>query len=155
MMKSIEEILAQHSFLKGLDSDIVALIAGCASNARFAVGEYLFRETEEADSFYLVRQGTVALEMHVPGRDPVVFLTLKEGEMLGISWLFPPYRWSYDARAVELTRAFRFDARCLRDKCEQYNRVGYQLMKRFVPPLMERLQAARVQSADLYRSTGP
>lgn len=150
MMKSIDEILAQHPFIEGLDGDTVALIAGCASNARFAAGDYLFRESEGADSFYLVRQGTVALEMHVPGRDSVVFLTLKEGEMLGMSWLFPPYQWSYDARAVELTRVFQFDARCLRDKCERDNRVGYQLMKRFVPPLIERLQTARMQSVDLY-----
>lgn len=149
-MRSIGEILAQHPFMEGLNAETVALVAGCAGNVRFAAGEYLFREGGEADSFYLVRQGTVALEMHVPGRESVVFLTLKEGEMLGISWLFPPYRWSYDARAVELTRAFRFDARCLREKCELDNSVGYQLMKRFVPPLMERLQAARVQSADLY-----
>ncbi len=155
MMKSIEEIVSRHPFLEGLDADIVVLIAGCASNVRFATGEYLLHEGDEADRFYLIRQGTVALEMHVPGRDPVVFLTLKEGDMLGTSWLLPPYRWVYDARAVELTRAFKFDAHCVRDKGEQDNRVGYQMMKRFIPPLIERLQAARVQAADIYGPSHP
>ncbi len=148
-MKSIEELLHPHPFAQGLSDDIIVLIAGCARNVVFQANEYLFREGGNADSFYLVRHGTVALEMFVPGRGPFTFLTVKSGEILGADWLLPPYRWSFDARAVELTRAIAFDGKCLRDKCESDHHVGYELMKRFIPPLVEWLRTARLQSLDL------
>jgi len=149
-MKSIADILRDHPFVEGLEDDIVALIAGCAKNVVFKPGEYIFHEGEDAESFYLIRHGTVALEMFVPGQSPQVFLTLKSGEMLGASWLVPPYRWSYDARAVKLTRAIAFECTCLVEKCEADHHIGYEMMKRFIPPLVDRLQVARIQSIDLY-----
>ncbi len=148
-MTSIEELLRLHPFLRGLPGEIVVLVAGCAKNVVFQPNGFVFREGGDADSFYLVRHGTVALESFVPGRGPISFLTVKSGEILGADWLVPPYRWSFDARAVELTRAIAFDGKCLRDKCEADPRVGYELMKRFVPPLVERLRTARLQSLDL------
>lgn len=149
-MKTIEELLRHHPFIEGLGDDIVALIAGCAKNFVYQANEYIFREGENADYFYLVRHGTVALEMFLPGRGPHTFLTLKSGEILGSAWLIPPYRWTYDARSVELTRAIAFECKCLRDKCEADHHVGYEMMKRFIPPLLERLQTAQLQTADVY-----
>lgn len=149
-MKTIEDLLRGHPFIEGLDEEIVALIAGCATNVVFEAGSYLFRAGEPADRFFLLRHGTVALELYVPGQGEQTFLTVKSGEMLGMTWLVPPYRWAYDARAVELSRAIAFDATCLRDKCEADPHVGYELMKRFVPVLVQRLQAAQLQRADLY-----
>lgn len=149
-MKSLADILREHPFTEGLEDEIVDLIAGCAKNVVFQANEYAFREGERAEFFCLIRHGTVALEMFVPGRGPVSFLTVKSGEILGASWLLPPYRWRYDARAVELTRAIAFECDCLRDKCEADHHVGYEMMKRFIPPLLERLQTARVQSMDVY-----
>jgi hypothetical protein len=78
---------------------------------------------------------------------------LGEGEILGVSWLVPPYRWDFDARAVGLVRAVAFDAACLRGKCEADHDLGYELMKRFVPELVRRMQAARLQSLNLYGQT--
>lgn len=152
-MKKVSELLRQHPFVADLDKEIVELIADCAKNVMFRAGEYIFREGDEARSFYLIRHGTVALEMFVPGRGPLTFLTVKSGEILGLSWLVPPYRWSYDARAVETTRAIAFECTCLRDKCETDPLVGYEMMKRFVPPLIERLEMARIQSANIYGDT--
>ncbi len=149
-MIEIADILRQHPFTQGLDEDIVDLIAGCAKNVVFREGQYVFREGESAEYFFLVRHGTVALEMFVPGRGPLTFLTVKSGEILGSAWLLPPYRYTYDARAVELTRAIAFQCDCLRDKCEADHHVGYEMMKRFMPPLIERLQMARLQSIDVY-----
>lgn len=151
-MKDTADLLNEHPFCKGLDQDIISLIAGCAKNVAFKENEYILNEGKDADSFYLIRHGTVALEMFLPSRGPFTFLTIKGGEILGASWLIPPYRWNYDARAVELTRAIAFDCTCLRKKCEEDHHVGYQLMKRFLPPLIERLTAARLQSTDLYGS---
>jgi CRP/FNR family cyclic AMP-dependent transcriptional regulator len=149
-MKTIEDLLGTHPFTQGLDDEILRLIAGCATNVVFESGSYLFREGGNADRFFLLRHGTVALELFVPGEGARTFLTVKSGEMLGVTWLVPPYRWAYDARAVELTRAIAFDATCLRDKCEADHHVGYELMKRFVPALVERLHAAQLQMADIY-----
>ena len=149
-MKTIEDLLRTHPFTQGLDDEILRLIAGCATNVVFESGSYLFREGGNADRFFLLRHGTVALEMFVPGEGARTFLTVKSGEMLGVTWLVPPYRWAYDARAVELTRAIAFDATCLRDKCEADHHVGYELMKRFVPALVERLHVAQLQMADIY-----
>ncbi len=151
-MKSIAQMLTEHPFAKGLEDAIIEKIAGCARNVSFDANEYVLREGGPASHFYLIRRGHVALEMFAPGRGPVTFISLKGGELLGVSWLLPPYRWSYDARTVEPTRAIEFDAQCLRDKCEADHHLGYEMMKRFIGPLTQRLQAARMQSADMFGS---
>ena len=149
-MKDIADLLRHHPFAEGLDDNMLALIAGCAKNVVLQPGDYFFREGASADSFCLVRHGAVALETFVPGRGAITFLTVKSGEMLGADWLIPPYRSSFDARAVELTRVIAFDGKCLRGKCEADPRVGYEMMKRFIPPLVKRLQSARMQALGMY-----
>ena len=94
------------------------LIAACAGNVHFAAGESLFREGDAADTFYIVRHGSVALETFVPARGPVVIETIEAGEVIGWSWLFAPYRWHFDARALTAVRATAFDGACLRQKCD-------------------------------------
>jgi hypothetical protein len=80
----------------------------------------------------------------------VAFQTAGEGDVVGVSWLVPPYRWLHDARAVDLVRAIGVDARCLRKKCDDDHDVGYAMMQRFVPVLVDRLQATRLQMLDVY-----
>jgi CRP-like cAMP-binding protein len=126
------------------------LVCGCAKNVRFEAGQYLFHEGEPADWFYLLRHGRVALQLTVPGRGAVTFQTIAEGEIVGVSWLIPPYRWTYDAKAIELTRAIAVDASCLRQKCEADHDLGYEMMKRFMPVLIQSLQATRLQILDVY-----
>src|SRR5947207_2959185 len=116
-MKTLEPILSEHPFFEGLDSRYLPLIVSCASNVRFDAGEFIFREGEEANQFYLIREGKVAVEVRDAGSE-IPIQTLQEGEILGWSWLIPPYRWRFDARALEPVRAFALDGRCLRTKCE-------------------------------------
>jgi len=149
-MKSMADLIREHPFIDGLDEAIIALIAGCAKNVVFKAGDYILREGADAEYFYLIREGTVALETYAPGRGPITFLTLKHGDILGASWLVPPYRWNHDARATETTRAIAFECKCLRDKCEADHHVGYEMMKLFIPPLVDRMRIARLQSADVY-----
>jgi CRP-like cAMP-binding protein len=149
-METLERILLEHPFLKGLDRSYIELIVGCASNVRFNAGEFIFREGEEANRFYFIRHGRVALEIFVPERGAITIQTLGEGDVLGWSWLFPPYRWHFDARALELTRAIALDGKCLRQKCEENHDLGYELMKRFAHVIEERLQATRIQLLDIY-----
>jgi CRP-like cAMP-binding protein len=119
---------------------------------RFNAGETIFREGEDADKFYLIRQGKVALETAVPQRGSVIIQTLGEGEVLGWSWLVAPYRWRFDARATELTRAIALDGKCLRGRSEEDHDLGYELMKRAAQIMEQRLQAARLQLLDVYGS---
>ena len=149
-MEGLEQIVREHPFFAGLNEDFLGLVCGCARNVVFQAGDYLFHEGTAADQFYLLRHGRVGLEITVPGRSAVTFQTLVAGEIVGVSWLFPPYRWTYDARALELTRAIALDAACLRGKCEQDHELGYDLMKRFVPVVVERLHATRMQILDVY-----
>jgi CRP/FNR family transcriptional regulator, cyclic AMP receptor protein len=151
-METLEGILAQHPFFKELETRYLQLVIGCASNVRFNAGEFIFREGEEANEFYLIRHGKVALEIFAPPRGSVTVQTIGEGEILGFSWLIPPYHWRFDARALELTRAIALDGKCLRTKCEEDQGLGYQLMKRFSHIVEQRLQATRVQLLDLYGS---
>lgn len=149
-MKSIEDLVRVHPFLEGVDDASIKLMAGCARNVSFDTDHYLLREGATANHFYLIRRGVVALESFVPGREPITFETLKECDFLGVSWLVPPYKWHFDARAVEPVQTVEFDAACLRGKCEANHDLGYELMKRFVPAIMKRLQAARIQCMDIY-----
>ena len=137
-------------FFDGLDSGRLALLTGCAGNVHFAAGENIFREGEPADTFYLVRHGTVALETFVPPLGGVTIQTVEAGEVVGWSWLFEPYRWHLDARALTTVRATGFDASCLRQKCDDDPALGYDLMKRFASVIIERLQWTRLRLLDVY-----
>ncbi|KVD88279.1 Crp/Fnr family transcriptional regulator [Burkholderia ubonensis] len=149
-MEGLERILAEHPFFAGFDAQHLEIVQGCASNRRCDAGQYVFREGEPADEFFLIRHGRIALEISSPGRKPVVIETIGVGEIVGASWLIPPYRWMFDARALELTRLIGIDAACLREKCECDHDFGYQMMKRFLPILAKRLHATRMQILDVY-----
>jgi CRP/FNR family cyclic AMP-dependent transcriptional regulator len=149
-MEGLERIIREHPFFSGLSEEFTALVCGCAKNVRFEASQYLFHEGQPADEFYLLRHGRVALEIASPGRGSLTFETLSEGAIVGVSWLVPPYRWTYDARALTLVRAIAMDAACLRRKCEDDHHLGYDMMKRFIPPLVERLHSTRLQVLDVY-----
>ncbi|OGR83798.1 MAG: Crp/Fnr family transcriptional regulator [Elusimicrobia bacterium RIFCSPLOWO2_01_FULL_64_13] len=151
-MRTLEPILAEHPFLEGLDSRQLQFIVGCAMNVRFNAGEHIFREGGSAEHFFFIREGKVAVEISTPERGPIVIETLGPGEVLGWSWLYPPYRWYFDARAIEMTRAIAIDGKCLRGKCEKDHDLGYEILKRFAKVIINRLQAARIQLLDLYGS---
>ena len=149
-MKTLEGILAKHPFISRLDPRYHQLVVGCASNVRFNAGEFIFQEGTEANTFYLIREGKVALEVVAPGHGSLTIETLGGGEMLGWSWLIPPYRWRFDARAMEMTRAIALDGKCLRAKCEEDHELGYELVKEVVSTLGQRLDATRFRLLDIY-----
>lgn len=153
-MQTLDELIASAPIFAGLAPEHLALIAGCASNERFAAGEYLFREGAAAERFFLIRRGAVSLEIDAPGRGALVIETLHQGDVAGWSWLFEPYRWELDARAREPLAVVAFDGLCLRGKCEVDHELGYQLMRRFAASLTERLQATRMQLLDVYGHAG-
>lgn len=149
-METLEKILVQHPFVEGLPSEHINLILGCAKNAVFEPGKYLFKENEEANNFYIIRSGKVALEIYSPEAGSIIIQTLGEGDIIGWSWMVPPYQWRFDARAIELTRVIQLDGTCLRNKCETDPRLGYEIMKRLANVFEQRINAMRLQLLDLY-----
>ncbi|WP_156688399.1 cyclic nucleotide-binding domain-containing protein [Mycobacterium sp. Marseille-P9652] len=149
-MRTLEGVLVRHPFFAGMDPRYLQSVVGCAANVRYAAGELVLREGEPADHFYLIRSGKIALETHVPGRGGLTVQTLGEGDILGWSWLVPPYNSRFDARAIDPTRAIGFDGKCLRGKCEQDHELGYELQKRVIAVLGEHLDATRFRLLDIY-----
>jgi len=152
-MEDLTRIIAEHPFLAGMTDEHIQLLAGCASNEVFKAGQFIIREGDPADKFYFIRHGRVVIETHVPSQEPVIIHTRSEGELFGWSWLIPPYKWHFDARAIELTRAISLDGKCLREKMRQDHDLGYEVMKRFAVIIAERLEATRLQLMDIYGNT--
>jgi CRP/FNR family cyclic AMP-dependent transcriptional regulator len=148
-MQTIDQYLPEHPFFHGLGAEVTDLLAGCAVNVHVRPGEFLFREGDTAEHFYVLRRGRVAIEVRTPARG-VVLDTLDDGDVVGWSWMVPPYRWTFDARAVTDISAVAFDAACLRAKCEADPAIGYELTKRFVTVMNHRLQSARVRMLNMY-----
>lgn len=144
------QIIDEHPFFQGIDDKLRALLVGCAANERYEDGQYLFKEGQEAAKFYLVRAGTVAVEIDVPGKRPIVIETIGEGEVVGWSWIVEPFQATFDARAMGLVRAISFDGKCLRKKMAADPALGYEVLRRFVPMMAHRLSCARLQMLDLY-----
>lgn len=149
-MTGMAELVLEHPLFAGLPGEHLAPVAGCARNAAFRPGELLLREGDRADTFYLLRRGHVAIEVHSPADGPLVIETVGPGGCVGWSWLFPPYRWHFDARAVDEVGALAIDGACLRAKADDDPRLGYALASRVSAVLLERLQATRVRLLDLY-----
>jgi len=149
-MEKVGDLLESHPFFAGLSPNAVELIAGCASNVHFGEGARIFGQGEPAEQFYVIRHGRVALEVYSPVKGPLIIDTMDQGEVLGWSWLVPPYRYFADARAVTAVRATALDGVCLRGKCEADPDLGYQLLKRVTTVMYHRLQSARIRMLDLY-----
>jgi CRP-like cAMP-binding protein len=150
--ESLRGVISRQEFFHGMEPEHQELLAGCARNVRFGTGEQIFREGDEAELFYLIREGRIALELSVPGAPKVMVQSCGEGEGVGWSWLIGSHRWHYGGRAVQPTRALAFDGRCLRAKCEEDPRFGYELFRRVSGLLAGRLEATRMQLVDVYVS---
>jgi len=149
-MEDLKNILADHLFFSGFNEEYFALIVGCASNVRVDASKMILREGEDANQFYLIRSGKVSIQLMTPNKGPVIIQTLHEGDILGWSWLVPPFTWHFDAKAIELTRMIALDGKCLRAKCEEDHDLGYELLKRFADIMSKRLESTRLQLMDIY-----
>ncbi len=144
-MEILERVLAAHPFFNDLNPEYLKLLIGCASHQRFEAGQYLFREGQEANRFYLIREGKVALEIFSPQSAAINIATADDGDIIGWSWLLSPYRWRFDARVLQETHAIALDGKRLRAICEQNHDLGYELLKRFANIIEQRLNATTQQ----------
>ncbi len=144
-METIEQLLSRHAFFTGLRPEQIRLVAGCGRNVQFKPGAMLFRAGDPADEFFVIRDGSVRVEIHSPRLGPIAIQTAHPGEILGWSWLLPPYRWHVDGLAVEAVRATAMDGRCLRGKFASDPALGYAVMQRLAGILSQHLQSTRLQ----------
>ncbi|MGW2104779.1 cyclic nucleotide-binding domain-containing protein [Streptomyces olivaceoviridis] len=125
-----------------------------AREVAFETGTRLFEEGRRTDRFWIVRTGTVALDLHVPGRRPAVIETLGHGELVGWSWHFPPYLWHLGAEATSPVRAWEFDAGSVRAMCAADPEFGRAIATWVGRVAAQRLHASRVRLLDLYAPYG-
>jgi CRP/FNR family transcriptional regulator, cyclic AMP receptor protein len=138
-------LLRSLPFLKGLRLRELQTLADYSMQTTFPAGELVFREGELANRFYLLLTGRVVLESPVNKNETVSIETLGPGDVLGWSWLFPPYRWHFNARVLEPVSAIFFYGTRLREQCQTDPGLGYALVRRMAEVMMERLQATRRQ----------
>ena len=142
--EALEKILDAHPFFRGIKEQHLPTIVEGATVVRFEPGEVIFEEGEPAHRFYLIRTGRVALQLVSYRIEPVTLLTLQDGDLIGWSWLFPPYRWKFTAKALSVTRAITLDGGSLRARCDEDHDLGFELMKRFAQIIDNRVEALSV-----------
>jgi CRP/FNR family cyclic AMP-dependent transcriptional regulator len=149
-VRKIDQLLSEIPVFASMAPENISTIAGCGRNAVFLDSSYLMREGEPADEFFVIRHGTVAVESYIPPRGPITLQTLHEGDVLGWSWLIPPYRTTFDYRAAGTARVVSFDGVCLRGKCDADPVLGYDLLKLVTGVVVRRLQNITIQLLDVY-----
>jgi CRP/FNR family cyclic AMP-dependent transcriptional regulator len=137
------DLLIGHPFLAGMPASWLDKLSYQAKRAVYHPGYRIFHEGRHAGRFWLIRDGSVALDIAVPGRGDVVIETIGPGTVLGWSWLMPPHRWHFGARAVEQTLAIEFNAEGVLRLCEDDPALGFELTRRFMNVLVDRLQHSR------------
>jgi CRP/FNR family transcriptional regulator, cyclic AMP receptor protein len=147
--------LTAHRFLHGLPCGQVAKLVPAACLINVPPGRRLFEDGGSAANFWLIRSGSVALDLHIPRAGAVVIETVGMGEALGWSWLLPPHVWTLGAVTVQPTEAFQFDGRAVRGLCDADPELGYELTRRFLSVAAHRLQATRSRLLDRYVPSRP
>jgi CRP/FNR family cyclic AMP-dependent transcriptional regulator len=142
--------VALHPFLAGMKHTQLTLLADCAGARHFKTNQTILREGEFANGFYLIETGKVALEAQAGFGESIAIQAIGPGDLLGWSWMFPPYVWQFTARAIEPTSTLFFYAAILREYCEKDHSLGYELLKRISAVMVTRLQAAHDQMLSLY-----
>ena len=144
-----QSILGAHPFLHGLPGQHVTLLAAHARSVKLPDKHRLFEEGGTADRFWLIQAGQVALDSTVPGRSRVIIEYLGRGDVVGLSWLFPPFRWGFGAIATQPLQAFELDGKAIRAEFEQDPAFGHEMTERFLRVTLHRLQATRGRLLDV------
>ena len=149
-MNTVRDFLAQSHVFAGLPHSVLDSVAGCGRLDHFEAGTAIIHVGEPAGTFHVVRHGRVSIQIAAPGREPLVVASREEGDAIGWSWLFKPYRWHFDAIALEPTRVISLDGECLRGKAEADHELGYHLMSCFAAVAIRDLELTQLQLLDVY-----
>ena len=143
--QTLEQAVAAHPFLMGMNEHHIRLLADSAMRTSIEAHDVIFHEGDTANRFYLIESGKVALESAGRGIEPVTIDVVGDGDLLGWSWLFPPFKWHFSARAMEPTNALFFYGTVLREYCDADPSLGFELFKRMSEVMVKRLQSARTR----------
>lgn len=149
-MDAINQILIEHPFFRHLPPAVIHRLIRFASLGKFNAGQFIFTEGEDANDFFLVLKGGVSLEVNIANYGPVKIEMINRNDVIGWSWLYPPYQWHFDARAVEETEMLILNGKALRSHIEIDHELGYSLMKNIGEVMGQRLQAARRKIIEFY-----
>lgn len=150
----IETVINQQDFFLGLEPDHTRFLATCAVTQHFSAERTLFRHDARANRFYLLQSGRVSIEVAAISGPPLELQELGAGDVIGWSWLIPPYRWHFQARATEECEVIEFDGEAILEHCEQEPAFGYELFKRFSGLMSRRISHAREKMMDEWRPAG-
>jgi CRP-like cAMP-binding protein len=153
-MQSIEDYLSTQSFFSGLDDSFMKFLSNSAQGVQLKEDQVLFQQGKPADKFYLLRSGQVSIQVPALVGPTLELQVLGEGQILGWSWLIPPYRWNFQARALEDSDLLEFDGSAILAHCEEDPKFGYELFKRFAALMSKRLDAARQKIMDQWDPPG-
>lgn len=149
-MNGIEEIIKKQPFFEGLSPNNLNIFIACGKNVSFEVNQYIFKTDEHADKFFLIYEGEVSLNVTSDSGESVSIGTIKTGEILGWSWQFPPYKWSFDAITLSYVKAIEFDVKSFSEKSNMNLVFAYEVQKRFSKVILDRLQATRKKLVECY-----
>jgi CRP/FNR family transcriptional regulator, cyclic AMP receptor protein len=149
-MSDITKKLREHAFFADLSDENIRTISDCGHEKTFSPGEVIAKEGSDANDFFLVKKGKLAIQIFTPHQGAVTVHTVGDNDIVGWSWLFPPYKWCFDIKVMEATSVIALNAQCLRGKCESDHELGYKLMKKFSQIMIQRLHETRIQLLDIY-----
>jgi len=144
--------LNKFPFFKGMKNEHIELLSQHMEKDAFKVNEYIVKEGEPASKFFLILKGRVSIEMLSSEGKPFSIQTLTTGDIVGWSWMIPPYLSQFSVRALEATEMLVMDGELLKKKSEKNHEFGYELLKRLVSIFVQRLQATRQHLIALYNS---
>ncbi|HSJ84034.1 MAG TPA: cyclic nucleotide-binding domain-containing protein [Acidimicrobiia bacterium] len=149
---NLEALRSSSPLLTKLSNTELGFFESISHEVHLGSGEVLFEEGSQADTFFIISQGKVGLEITTPGKAPMIIQTLGPGDLVGLSWFFPPYRWNWHARAMADTSLVAFDAGAVRQKCEENRDLALEVLGVVASELAARLHRTRIQLLDLYRA---
>jgi CRP/FNR family transcriptional regulator, cyclic AMP receptor protein len=153
-MNTVRDLLSQSHIFAGLPAAVLDEVAGCGRLDQFESGASIIHVGEPAATFHVIRHGRVSIQLAAPGREPLTVATRDEGDAIGWSWLFKPYRWHFDAIAAGPVRVIALDGECLRGKCAVDHELGYHVMSRFADFAIRDLELTQLQLLDVYGHVG-
>ena len=152
--QSIKDYLSTHAFFSGLDDEFIQYVTNSATELQLKKGDILFRQGEFADKFFILRKGGISVQVPALVGPPLEIQHLSEDQILGWSWLIPPFRWHFLARVEEDSDLLEFDGIALLAHCEEDPKFGYELFKHFAGLMSERLEVARQKMMDQWNPPG-
>ena len=148
------EALEATPFFSDLASETLELLSGSTKLVSFEAGQFLFREGQPADDFFIILQGRVAIELRTTGRGQVIIQTLEENDIVGFGWVHPPQRWIFDAQSLTFLQALSVNVEGLMDICRKDHSFGFDIMQNLVGSVVDQLQATRLQVLEFYGVRG-